>query len=89
MKNYHYPIEETWSTEEIINVVSFFNLVEQAYETGVNRKDILMAYQQFKKIVPSKSEEKRYFSEFMKASGYSCYQVVKTARELEQNRIRL
>ncbi len=30
--NYAYPMDETWSTQEIIDVVNFFSLIEQAYE---------------------------------------------------------
>lgn len=30
--SYEYPIDETWSTEEIIDVVNFYSLVEKAYE---------------------------------------------------------
>lgn len=85
MMNYQYPIDETWSTEEIIDVINFFSLVEKAYEKRVNSSDFIIAYKRFKQIVPSKSEEKRIFSEFEKASGYSSYHVVKKAKEQEDN----
>jgi len=31
-KNYSYPLDLSWSTEELASVLSFFNQVEQAYE---------------------------------------------------------
>ncbi|MEW8976273.1 MAG: UPF0223 family protein, partial [Exiguobacterium sp.] len=31
----NYPLNSDWSTEEIVKVIDFFNLVEQAYESGV------------------------------------------------------
>jgi len=79
--NYQYPLEETWSTDEVVDIIHFFNLVEKAYESSVKREDIVKAYRIFKTIVPSKSEEKIYFAEFEKSSTYSSYHVVKKALE--------
>jgi len=87
--NYQYPIDETWSTEEIIDVVNFFSLIEKAYEKQVKRDELLALYQRFKQIVPSKSEEKRLFSDFEAASGYSSYRVVKAARNGEMDMIKM
>lgn len=87
--SYHYPLDESWSKEEIIDVVNFFSMIEQAYEQQVKREELLAAYRKFKNIVPSKSEEKTYFADFEKASGYASYPVVKKARESEQKTIKL
>ncbi|WP_085507967.1 UPF0223 family protein [Thalassobacillus devorans] len=81
--NYTYPIDETWSKQEIIDVVNFYSLVEQAYEKSVKRDELMLAYTRFKQIVPSKSEEKQLCGKFEKESGYSCYRTVKKAKELE------
>ncbi|GAA0613422.1 UPF0223 family protein [Virgibacillus siamensis] len=81
--NYHYPFDESWTKQEIIDVVNFFNLIEKAYESQVKRDDVLAAYHRFKSIVPSKGEEKTYFAAFEKASGYKSYPVVKQARNKE------
>ncbi|MFD1066106.1 UPF0223 family protein [Oceanobacillus locisalsi] len=85
--NYTYPMDETWSTNEIIDVVNFFSLIEQAYEKNVRREDLLSLYRRFKEIVPSKSEEKQIFEEFKRSSGYSSYHVVKKARESDETLI--
>ncbi|MBU5266518.1 UPF0223 family protein [Virgibacillus proomii] len=82
--NYHYPIDETWLKEEVIQVVQFFTLVEQAYEKKVERDVLLAAYRAFKQIVPSKSEENKLFKAFEQSSGYSGYQAVKQARSTEK-----
>lgn len=87
--NYSYPMDETWTTKEIIDVVNFFSLVEKAYEKNVRRTDFLLLYRRFKEIVPSKSEEKQLFEEFKRSSGYSSYHVVKKARESEEEVISL
>ncbi|MBB6454973.1 uncharacterized protein YktA (UPF0223 family) [Salirhabdus euzebyi] len=81
--DYHYPIDETWSKEEVVDVINFFQQIEKAYEKGAKREDILLTYKRFKEIVPSKSEEKQICGQFEKGSGYSCYHTVKTARGLE------
>lgn len=78
---YQYPIDETWTKEEVIDVVNFFSLVEQGYEKNVKRDELLMLYKRFKQIVPSKSEEKKLFSAFETASGYSSYHLIKKAKE--------
>lgn len=79
---YNYPLDtEHWNTQEIIDVVNFYHLVEQAYEKGVKQEELMIAYTRFKQIVPSKSEEKKLGSKFEKESGYSIYKAVKQARD--------
>lgn len=80
---YQYPIDYHWSTDEIIDVVRFFELVEQGYEKGVSRDEFLNSYRRFKEIVPSKSEEKKICGEFEEMSGYSAYKIVQAAKAAE------
>lgn len=85
--SYQYPLEVHWNRQEIIDVVNFYSLVEQAYEKGIKKENILLAYARFKQIVPSKSEEKKLCSSFEKQSGYSCYQTIKKASALNQGQM--
>ena len=78
---YSYPLRNDWTTDEIIAVMNFYELIEKAYEKGVFREEVMNAYQAFKVIVPSKAEEKTLFGEFEDASGYSSYHIVKASRE--------
>jgi uncharacterized protein YktA (UPF0223 family) len=87
--NYSYPIDETWTKQEIIDVVNFFSTIEKAYEGKVEREQLLGLYHRFKEIVPSKSEEKQLFKEFSRASGYQPYQAVKRAQTSEQKYIKM
>ena len=82
---YQYPISMDWSTEEIVDVMKFLDLVECAYEKSVTRKEIMAAYKRYKEIVPSKSEEKTIDKEFQESSGFSTYQVVKKAKNEGSN----
>ena len=82
---YQYPISLDWSTEEIIDVMKFFDIVEGAYEKSVSREEFLAVYKRYKEIVPSKSEEKTLDREFQDTSGFSTYQVVKKAKSKETN----
>ncbi|WP_298826505.1 UPF0223 family protein [uncultured Planococcus sp.] len=75
--DYSYPFSIEWSTEEIIDVVSFFEGIEMAYEKGINRQDLLTRYRKFKQVVPAISEEKTYFREFEDESGYASFPVIK------------
>lgn len=79
-KNYQYPIEMHWSTQEIIDVIYFFECIEKAYETGVERDTITQAYRRLKEIVPGKADERNLFNEFEKNSGYSSYRIVQLTK---------
>lgn len=83
-ENYTYPLDINWSTEEITSVLSFLNQVEKAYESKVEVQKLLTTYKAFKEVVPSKSQEKQIDREFEKSSGYSTYQVLKKAKEIEK-----
>ncbi|WRK54314.1 UPF0223 family protein [Coprobacillaceae bacterium CR2/5/TPMF4] len=37
---YNYPLDYTWSTEEIIDVIGLYNAVEKAYESGISKKNL-------------------------------------------------
>lgn len=78
--DYQYPIDFEWSTEEIVKVISFFQAIEKVYEQGMDREQLLKHYNEFKQIVPSKSEEKKVCNEFEEVSGYSTYQAIKRAK---------
>ncbi|HFI0420669.1 TPA: UPF0223 family protein [Streptococcus suis] len=88
-KNYSYPLDFSWSTEEISSVLSFLNQVEAAYEKGADARAILTSYQQFKEVVKSKGQERQIDREFQDVSGYSTYQVVKAAKEKGKGVVRL
>ncbi len=79
--DYSYPLRGDWTTEEIIAVTAFYEVIEKAYENGVKREEVMDAYREFKAIVPSKAEEKTLFKEFEEVSGYSSYHIVRAARE--------
>lgn len=78
---YNYPLDYEWTNDEMVVVISFFNQVEAFYEKGVQRDTLKTAYEAFKKIVPSQSEEKQLFKVFAKESGYESYTAVKAMRD--------
>ena len=66
---YQYPIDIDWKTEEIMDVIAFFQAVEKVHEKGMDRKEFMSAYRKFKEIVPSIAEEERLGKEFEEVSG--------------------
>ncbi|MBQ0139225.1 MAG: UPF0223 family protein [Kurthia sp.] len=78
---YSYPFSTDWSTEEIVDIIAFFQIIEKAYETGVKREAVLKAYRRFNEIVPGKAQEKTYFKEFFEVSGYESFPVVRDAKK--------
>ena len=84
---YSYPFSTAWSTQEIIDVVHFFEGIEKAYEKGIKREVLMARYSRFKEIVPSQAEEKTVFREFEEESGYVSYPAVKLMKESEDGTI--
>jgi uncharacterized protein YktA (UPF0223 family) len=77
---YQYPIDYNWSTDEIVDVIKFFEAIEKAYEKGIERDELMKVYRRFKEIVPSIAEEKTVCGEFEEISGYSSYRTIKKAK---------
>jgi uncharacterized protein YktA (UPF0223 family) len=78
---YQYPIDYHWTTDEIVDVIKFYEAVERAYEKGIDREELMNIYRRFKEIVPSKAEEKTLCGEFEEMSGYSSYRTIKRAKD--------
>ncbi|NJP39197.1 UPF0223 family protein [Alkalicoccus luteus] len=83
----YFPISQNWSTEEVIDVVQFFEVVHQAYMKGASREEIMSAYRAFQQVVPSKSEEKQHFKEYEKQSGEIPFYVVRNAKQAKAGAI--
>lgn len=86
--DYNYPLRHDWSTDEIIMVTEFYTAIEKAYEEGIKTSEMLTAYNNFKKVVPSKAEEKTLFNEFEKVSRYKSYPIVKEAKAGDKEMIK-
>jgi uncharacterized protein YktA (UPF0223 family) len=77
---YQYPIDYHWTTDEIVDVIKFYEAIERAYEKGIDRDELMAIYRRFKEIVPSKAEEKTLCGEFEDISSYSAYRTIKKAK---------
>lgn len=84
---YSYPLSIDWTTQEMVDVVHFFEVIELAYEKGAKRELVMARYKRFKEIVPSQAEEKTICREFEQASRYVPFRVVKLAKELADGQI--
>ncbi len=80
MQNYDYPFEVEWSQEEIVKVINLWNAVEAAYEKGIKKDEFMKKYREFKTVLPSVGEEKKYGNMFEKESGYSLYRVLQAVK---------
>ena len=84
---YSYPLSTDWTTQEMVDVVHFFEAVEAAYEKGIKREEFMKRYKAFKVVVPSQAEEKTICREFEDASKYVAYKAVKLAKELTDGQV--
>ena len=89
MKEYQYPLDLDWTTEEMVIVTNMWTAVEQANETGLPVDKFLTTYQQFKTVVKSIGEEKRLGREFENASGYSLYRTLQQAKKQGSGKLKL
>ncbi|EGO7785152.1 UPF0223 family protein [Enterococcus faecalis] len=89
MKDYQYPLDLDWTTEEMVIVTNMWTAVEQANETGLPVEKFLTTYQQFKTVVKSIGEEKRLGREFENASGYSLYRTLQQAKKQGSGKLKL
>lgn len=88
-QNYAYPLDSDWSISEMETVIAFWRAVEDAYEAGIGRQVFLDRYRDFKTVVPSKMGEKQLWRQFVQASGYEAYPVLKRARESQAKFIKM
>ncbi len=76
-KMYSYPIDyDLYTPEEVVKLVEFYALVEDANEGKKNKEQLIKRYNEFRKIVNSISIEKQIDKEFEKLSGYSIYKTI-------------
>lgn len=78
---YQYPMDLDWSKDEMVDVIKFFNQIENYYEESVKGTELMEQYKKFKQIVPSKAEEKQIFKEFEEKSGYNSYKVIQEVKK--------
>ena len=78
---YQYPLDLDWSNEEMVDVIKFFNQIENYYEKSIIGTEVMKQYKKFKQIVPSKAEEKQIFKEFEEKSGYNSYKVIQEVKK--------
>ena len=74
---YSYPIDyDQFTTEEIIVIVEFLAMVEDANQGNVNPHLLSKKHQEFRSVVNSISLEKQIDKAFEKTSGYSIYKTI-------------
>ena len=78
---YQYPLDLDWSKDEMVDVIKFFNQIENYYEKSIIGTELMKQYKKFKQIVPSKAEEKQIFKEFEEKSGYNSYKVIQEVKK--------
>lgn len=74
---YTYPIDyELFTTEEIITIVEFLDLVEQANTGKVDPNVLSKKHQDYRKVINSIAIEKQIDKAFEKVSGFSVHKTI-------------
>lgn len=58
---YSYPFSTDWSTEEIVDVVQFFEGIEQAHEKGIKREVMMLNIAALRKLFLHRLRKKQSF----------------------------
>lgn len=73
-----YPIDfDQFTTDEIIDIVEFLSMVEQANEGQVDPHILSHKHKRFRSIINSLSMEKQIDRDFEQLTGYSIYKTIK------------
>ncbi|WP_071131040.1 UPF0223 family protein [Enterococcus timonensis] len=88
-ENYQYPLDFSWTAEELLIVVAMFNAVEDVYEKGLAKNIVEKRYAAFKTVVKSIGEEKKLDREFQAQSNYSLYQVAQLLKKSDKKILKL
>lgn len=89
MRDYQYPLDLDWSTDEMVVVMKMWEDLEKAYETGIKSSEFMATYQKFKSVVKSIGEERRLGKDFEKLSGYSLYQALQVAKKNPDGKLKM
>lgn len=81
---YSYPIDSSWTMEELLAVMALLQSVEKAYEGGIALSEFQASYQRFRDLGFSISDEKQLNRDFEKVSGYSLYLVLQACKRGEK-----
>lgn len=77
--NYQYPLDETWTTAEIIKVTTFYQVVEAANESSITTAELLGAYRELRRS-SQLSQKKNDYRVNMKP-----HQVIESTKRCKQH----
>lgn len=72
---------DLFTTEEIVAIFSFYNLIERNNKHKVKPEIILNAYHNYRNIINSIALEKKYNKQFEDKTGISIYHVIKQLKD--------
>ncbi|GGA97897.1 hypothetical protein ERX37_04355 [Macrococcus hajekii] len=78
---YSYPLDLSWTPDEMVAVVDFLAAIEKSYESKIDTDELKQKYDRFKQVCPGKAEENNIYKDFKKVSGYDGYPVIKKMKE--------
>lgn len=79
--SYTYPIDyDQFSTTEIIVIVEFLSMVEDANQGSVDVPRLHAKYEQYRRVINSIAMEKQIDRDFEAASGFSIYRTMQQHR---------
>lgn len=68
---------ELFSIDEIVKIISFFELMEDFNNRRINKQTIIDKYNEYRNILNNKSLEKQYDKMLQKKSNISIYKIMK------------
>jgi len=87
-ENYILPIDGNWTVEDIVKISNLVDSVLDVYETGVLKSKLLRRYNEFRDVLPSQSEQKKFDKDFERQTGHSIYKTIKLAQGTTKDKVR-
>ena len=72
---------DLFTTEELVNIYSFFSLMERNNKHPLKATDVLNSYQVYRNTINSISLEKKYNKQFEDKTGICIYKVIKSIKD--------
>ncbi|MEX0380892.1 UPF0223 family protein [Leuconostoc sp. MS02] len=87
-ENYILPIDGNWTVDDIVKISNLVDSVLEVYEAGVPKSKLLARYNEFRDVLPAKSEQKRFDKDFERQTGRSIYKTLKLAQSTTKDKVR-
>lgn len=72
---------DMFTTDEIVKIYHFYKLVMRFKTNKKNKQELLLEYENYRRIINNKALEKKYDKNFEQKTGISIFHLIKEIKE--------